>query len=394
MIPRTKANYGLRDLLAALRVTDAGPDHRARLRDQLSRHLGGRPILLTPSGRGGLYYLLKATDRPRVLVPAYTCKAVVEAARLAGKDVGYLATEAGGFNLDPQAVAREADARTVVLATHQFGIPCRIAEIVALCRERQALVIEDAAAALGTRIDGRPAGTFGDAAVFSFDSTKLVTVPLKGGFLTVADADRLARVARVARAEARPMSAAHKLRLLALASLLVLLENHRLYWLFHTALFRARGRFTTDTPALNLARTPFYVHELANWQAFLAARQVAHLPALIAKRQRLYRQLIDALHGCRALELPPADPDGDWACIRFPLRVRGDKLAFYERALRRGVDFAFSFTYLAAPEACDDAARLARAVLDPPFYDKLSDAELHRVVSVIRAVDEEFDDGP
>lgn len=52
-------------------------------------------------------------------------------------------------------------------------------------------MIEDCAASLGTVYNGKLTGLFGNYAFFSFDSTKLVTVPSKGGFIIAADAAEL-----------------------------------------------------------------------------------------------------------------------------------------------------------------------------------------------------------
>ena len=59
------------------------------------------------------------------------------------------------------------------------------------------------------------------------------------------------------------------------------------------------------------------------------------------------------------------------------------------RAVRRGVDFAFSFTFLGCGREYVNAWRLADAVLDVPYYDKLTNAELQRTIDVLRALDHE-----
>jgi dTDP-4-amino-4,6-dideoxygalactose transaminase len=120
---------------------------------------------------------------------------------------------------------------------------------------------------------------------------------------------------------------------------------------------------------------------------------VKSLDALIQQRQRQYAQYHQALAGIRDLHLPAVDHQNAWACIRFPMRVCGDKLAYYQKAAQCGVDFAFSFTYIPATSRLLDsslenrypqAQALADSVLDLPFYAKLSDAELMKVVSVLR----------
>jgi dTDP-4-amino-4,6-dideoxygalactose transaminase len=391
MIPRTKVNYGSVDLLRALLVREDGAPRRA-LAQQLAAVMGVSQVLLTPSGRGGLYHILRALDLPRVVIPTYTCKAVAEAALLAGKEVVYAEVESDGFNMTPEALGDIVDDRCAVIATHQFGIPCDIETIVRLCRDRRALVIEDVAAALGTRINGRLAGTFGDAAFFSFDSTKLINVPMKAGFVIARDPALFARIRAGYEQMVRPMPSCHKWVLIAQALVLLALENPWLYRAFHWLMFDRRGRFTTDSPDMARQLNPFYYYDVADWQVAIARTQLEHIDEIVATRRRIYRFFQDRLRGCRSFVLPPEDVREDWACIRFPIRIRGDKLAFYQRAVRRGLDFAFSFTFLSCGDRYPNSTRLARSVLDLPFYLKLSGREREQVVGLLREVDRECAD--
>jgi dTDP-4-amino-4,6-dideoxygalactose transaminase len=70
--------------------------------------------------------------------------------------------------------------------------------------------------------------------------------------------------------------------------------------------------------------------------------------------------------------------------------VSGDKFELYRRAAERGIDFAFSFTYVACPADFEIAHRIAAEVLDLPFYGKLSEGEMDRVVSTLRELDSEM----
>jgi len=382
VISRTKANYSLRDLWRAWAIREDGRQ-KEQLAALLSDYTGEKNILLTPSGRGGLHFILKALDQRRVLVPSYTCKAVVEAILLADKLPVHIDIEADGFNMDTSALARELDGDSIVLATHQFGIPCAIEAIVALARERRAVVIEDAAASFGTRTAGRLTGTFGDAAFFSFDSTKLVNVPMKGGFVIAKDPHLFARIVKEHEATTTPLPNARKWLLLVQATALVLIEHPLLYRAFHWLMFASRGSFTQDSPQLDPKLNAFYRHALADWQAFIAALQVTQIDTLIAKRRELYRAYMRELATLASLKLPPEDSQSQWACVRFPICVRGDKLQYYRRAARRGIDFAFSFTFLACPRTFERAWRVADSVLDVPFYSKLGLDEVQRVSRVL-----------
>jgi dTDP-4-amino-4,6-dideoxygalactose transaminase len=390
VIPRTKVSYRLGDLLGALVASGRRDRHRAALAASLAVKLGGGNVLLTASGRGALYIILSVLPQRKVLVPAYTCKAVVEAARLAGKEVVYGESEDDGINMDPEMLAGRLDADTVLIATHQFGIPCAIESMVEVARSSGAYVIEDAAASLGTRVNGKLTGTFGDAAIFSFDSTKLVNVPLKGGFLLVQDRDLGERCRAFAATATRPMPLARKVQYLALGAALVMLEHPRLYRLFHNLKFRWRGRFTDDQAESNAQLGPYYCDRLAEWQAKIILPQIDRIEETIVKRRQIYGDYRQRLRSAAAFSLPPEDAGREWAPIRFPIRANVDKMELYRRAVDRGVDFAFSFTFIASPRTFGKAHALADSVLDLPFYDRLSEAELEHVGSVMNQIDQDI----
>lgn len=343
-----------------------------------------------PSGRGGLYAILRSIEQRRVIVPAYTCKAVVEASTLAGKRIEFVDAESDGFNIRTDDLEPMLGPDAAFIATHQFGIPCEIERISEMCRRKGSILIEDCAASLGTLANGKLTGTFGDAAFFSFDSTKLITVPLKGGFVITRSAELMDSIERFCAGHLRPLPSSKKAKWLTMASILRTLENPILYQLFHNLMFRWRGRFTQDTPDLNVTLTPFYVHEMAEWQAAIAVKQIQMIDAIVEQRRQLYAEFRRDLSDCQSFSVPPEDPERQWCCIRFPIRVKGDKIRFYERASKLGVDFAFSFTFIACPHDCKNAHKLADAVLDIPYYSKLTAAERKAVVQVLKHLDTEM----
>jgi dTDP-4-amino-4,6-dideoxygalactose transaminase len=387
MIPRTKVNYRFPALISACLISESRDERRKELASRLSHFVDTPHVLLTASGRGALYVLLSCLPHRRVLVPAYTCKAVVEAAQLAGKEILFSESEEDGFNMATRSLQQLLTPDTILVATHQFGIPCDIRSILAIAKAHGAFVIEDAAASLGTRVEGQLTGTFGDAAFFSFDSTKLVNAPLKAGFLTVRDPNLFTRCQSFAASNCHPMPLVRKLRYVLFGSSLIALEHPMLYRLFHNLKFHWRGKFTDDSPLLEPNLGPFYLDQMAEWQAALLLPQIECLDLLIATRRRLYSGFLRQLQGAKGFDLPPVDVNGEWAPIRFPIRVHCNKLEFYRRAAKLGIDFAFSFTFIASPGNFVRSHRLADSVLDLPFYERLTENEIEKIVAVLRELD-------
>ena len=76
-----------------------------------------------------------------------------------------------------------------IVAVHLAGWPCEMDESVALARERNIKVVEDCAQAHGASYKGRPIGSLGDVAAFSFCQDKIMTTAGEGGMVTTNSAD-------------------------------------------------------------------------------------------------------------------------------------------------------------------------------------------------------------
>jgi dTDP-4-amino-4,6-dideoxygalactose transaminase len=76
-----------------------------------------------------------------------------------------------------------------IVAVHLAGWPCPMDEIMALAAEHDLVVIEDCAQAHGATWRGRPVGSFGHAAAFSFCQDKIITTGGEGGMLVLDDED-------------------------------------------------------------------------------------------------------------------------------------------------------------------------------------------------------------
>jgi dTDP-4-amino-4,6-dideoxygalactose transaminase len=117
-----------------------------------------------------------------VLVPAYTFPATANVVALAGGRPVLVDVDPVTMNVDPTDAARRMSTRTkALLAVHLFGRPARLEELP------DVPVLEDAAGALGAAHRGRPCGSLGRLACFSFHPRKIVTTG-EGGAVTTDDA--------------------------------------------------------------------------------------------------------------------------------------------------------------------------------------------------------------
>jgi dTDP-4-amino-4,6-dideoxygalactose transaminase len=91
-------------------------------------------------------------------------------------------------NVTAETIERVLTARTkAIVAVHLAGWPCEMDSILELARRHGIAVVEDSAQAHGARHRGRPVGSFGDVAAFSFCQDKNMTTGGEGGMLLTND---------------------------------------------------------------------------------------------------------------------------------------------------------------------------------------------------------------
>jgi perosamine synthetase len=173
---------GLQAVLSARR---AGSDFEKEIRECF----GVRHVLAVSSGRAALVLILRAlrslSTRREVIVPAYTCFAVVAAVRAAGLEVRPCDIERSTLGIDPRALEAALTADTLcVVPTHLFGIPSDVDEIRSRVAGRVPFVVENAAQAMGGMLRERPLGTLGDVGFFSLGRGKAITAGDGGVVLT------------------------------------------------------------------------------------------------------------------------------------------------------------------------------------------------------------------
>ncbi|MGH9142129.1 MAG: DegT/DnrJ/EryC1/StrS family aminotransferase, partial [Vicinamibacterales bacterium] len=157
-----------------------------------ARHgLGPAHAITAAYGRIAFYYMLKALDLPagsEIIFPSLTFWVVPELARVAGLTVVFADVDPRTFNIDPDSVERLITDKTrAIVPTHLYGLPCDMDRLLAIAARHNLVVLEDCAHALGATYKGKPVGTFGSGALFSFQTLK----PLNcygGGLALISDA--------------------------------------------------------------------------------------------------------------------------------------------------------------------------------------------------------------
>ncbi len=333
MIPHNRPTLGPEESEAAARVIAsawlAQGREVAAFEDEICAQLGvseGHAVALS-SGSAALFLALRAlgAQASKVACPVYSCSALANAIELAGASPHFIDTAPGSPNIDPGALSRTVTPFAIV--PHMFGVPVDIARATA----QGIVVIEDCAQAIGASFGGSPVGLQGDAAVFSFYATKMITSGGQGGMFVskdrgIADAVRDYRE------------------------------------------FDCRRD-----------RKPRFNFQMTDVQAAIGRTQLKKLPAFVARREEIFAHYRRA--GFALVEAPAAGA----ARYRAVIRVK-DPHALIEQLGRDGIKAIVpveDWELLAPAENFANAAAFARTSLSLPVFPSLSDADVARIVDSV-----------
>lgn len=152
--------------------------------------IGCKYAVALSAGTAALHLAVKAAGvKPgdKVFCSDMTFDATVNPVVYEGAIPVFIDSEYETWNMDPKALEKAFEMYPevkVVVIVHLYGTPCQMDEIKAICDKHNAIIIEDAAEALGATYKGKPCGQFGDYNAISFNGNKIITGSSGGMFLT------------------------------------------------------------------------------------------------------------------------------------------------------------------------------------------------------------------
>jgi len=345
-----------RDLLSSRSFLTLGR-YVAQFESEFATLTGTSHAVATSSGTAALEAILRSLDvaGAEVVVPTNTFAATAFAVLHAGGHVIF-ADCGDDLNLDPADVERRlTDSTKAVITVHVGGlISPNVVALREICGDRGIALVEDAAHAHGSTLDGRAAGAFGDAAAFSFFSTKVMTTG-EGG-MVVTDREDIAESARVTRDQGK-----------------------------------VGGRNLHEVEGHNWRMTEF--------QAILGLAQLSRLPDFIRERRRVAQIYDVRLNGSSPYLRPmPVPAESGTNYYKYIVVLEGQDVGALTKRLAEefGVKLG-GFVYdipcheqpVFAAFARDDFPRaeyLCRHHICPPIYPSLSDGDANFVADALLEV--------
>jgi dTDP-4-amino-4,6-dideoxygalactose transaminase len=341
---------------AIARVFESGQfvlgDEVAGFEREFAAYSGATEGIGVNTGTSALHLALLAAGvraGDEVITVPFTFVATVAAIGYIGARAVFVDIDPATFTMDVSQIERAITSRTkAIVPVHLYGQPADMDPIVAIARRHGLVVIEDACQAHGAAYKGRPVGSLGDAACFSFYPGKNLGAYGEGG-MVVSSSPSFAREVRMLRDWGAEKKYHHVLKGF----------NYRMEGL-QGAMLRVKLRYLERWTEARRAHAREYARLLADTELGIPAeasyaRHVFHVYAVrTSDRQSLQRTLQSngigtGIHYPIPVHLQPAYSDLGYTAGSFP-----------------------------------ESERAADEVLSLPMYPELSRTKLEMVAAAIR----------
>lgn len=403
-------NTQKRDFELALRVLIERPEYLTgpytqELKDWFKKFFGTKYVASYESARSALYFVLKELGIKKgdeVLLQAFTCVAAVNPIKWAQATPVFVDINLEDFNLDLADLINKVNEKTkAIIVQHTFGYPACIGEVLEFAGPKKITVIEDCAHTIGTQLDGKKLGTFGDAAIFSLGRDKAVSACF-GGVAITNNKEHGKSLSEGEKFLSPPLQkwVARKVLYTIVAYL-----TRKFYDKFSLGKFIhfIASRFglidtATSEGEKKEGKLPIYAKScMPNAFARIALHQLKKLDKINKQRQRtlsLYMERL-AKFNINEVTLPNWKKQKKFYPLRVPLLVkkRDELLKFAEN---RGVLLGDWYDVPVAPRrvdpvkagykqgSCPKAEEVCKEIINLPLHLNLSEEEALKVVTVIR----------
>lgn len=304
-----------RDILSMLFEKQQDSTAPASLHNLVKSFFKTDYCFLASSGRAALAMLLNALKiiypgKDEVLLPAYTSFSVPAAVVRAGLKVSLYDLDPDTLGPDWSDLEQSFNEKTLaVVACHLFGYPVDMQRFESVAKQKEVFLIDDAAQAMGASYQGRRAGTFGEAGIFSMNRGKPITTVDGGIIITRSQtlADNLQRMSGNFAASRSKTVIAVK------AALTALLLRPSIYWLPRSLPMLKIGASFFDPS--------FAVEGLSVQQASMAEKMLTRLDELNSDRRAKALDIIERLKHLAGIRIPKVIEGADPMYLRLPVFV-------------------------------------------------------------------------
>lgn len=403
LIPENRPPFRPRDMLTVmskvlgLRVF-RGNSIKAFERE-LADFVGVKHAISFSTGRYALTKLFEyyGCKGKKVVMPAYTCIPALDSIRWAGAEPLFMDISLETYNMKFDEKLNDDKDIGAIMLTYLYGIAGEIRPFLEFAKKRGIPIIEDSAIALGAEYDGKKVGSIGNAAIFSLQSSKIIT-GWRGG-VVVTDDDKLAEWLRTEQ---------KKLRQRKFSELLFYIKYTFFHYFFSVpwlygmtvnpikSFFLKRGRIGEAVSGKSPEKMPSQMAtRFTNIQAALAINGLRRIDELIKKRRKIAKIYFDTLEGIKNVYVPKELKNSKNVYGRFPVIIDSiTKQQAHTFFFKHNIQVGLNYPYICpltqhikksySGSEFPNALKSAEQTFLLPMYDSLTELQAKKIVKVMK----------
>lgn len=372
LLPYGKQSIDEDDIQAVVKVLKSdylttGPEIE-RFEKRIAEYVGAKYAIAFSNGTAALHaacYAAEIQPGDEVITTPLTFAASANCLLYQGGSPVFADIDERTYNINPKEIRKKITSKTKAIIPVDFtGQPASLDEIMAIAKENNLVVIEDAAHALGSTYKGKRIGSISDMTMFSFHPVKHITTG-EGGMITT---------------------------------------NHRKYY-EKLCQFRSHG-ITRDRGKMKSNHGPWYYemqnlgfnYRLTDFQAALGNSQLNKLERFISRRREIAAIYQDAWKGHQELILPFQQESGQSSWHLFVLRinsnrVRVDRKTIFTELMEQniGVNVHYIPIYLFPyyqelgfqQGLCPVAEKVYEEFITVPLYPAMTNEDVQDVIAAV-----------
>lgn len=372
LLPYGKQSIDEDDIQAVVKVLKSdylttGPEIE-RFEKRIAEYVGAKYAIAFSNGTAALHaacYAAEIQPGDEVITTPLTFAASANCLLYQGGSPVFADIDERTYNINPKEIRKKITSKTKAIIPVDFtGQPASLDEIMAIAKENNLVVIEDAAHALGSTYKGKRIGSISDMTMFSFHPVKHITTG-EGGMITT---------------------------------------NHRKYY-EKLCQFRSHG-ITRDRGKMKSNHGPWYYemqnlgfnYRLTDFQAALGNSQLNKLERFISRRREIAAIYQDAWKGHQELILPFQQESGQSSWHLFVLRinsnrVRVDRKTIFTELMEQniGVNVHYIPIYLFPyyqelgfqQGLCPLAEKVYEEFITVPLYPAMTNEDVQDVIAAV-----------
>ena len=344
----------------------------------------------TNSGTAAFYIVLKAlktvSKRTEVILPAYTAPSLILPIKKAGLRPVLCDISLKTFNMDTQSLEKYINGNTLcIVPVHMFGLPMNMEDVLQIAQQHSLFVVEDAASSLGTTIDNRPTGVFGDIGFYSFNRGKNLST-LSGGCI-VTDSEEIAAAIKTECALLPELGLVSKLKIAMKLIALALAVRPFFYTIFNDLI--SKLKYTT-------LHTDFESFVYTKFQAGVGCALFEQASKILNKRYDHGVFLLDMLAKTKGIRLPVLLPQTVPIFNQFPVLFDDENVKenCFEKINGNGIESTklypdpihrvYDLGYDLGKDPFPNATYFSRRLLLIPTHPMMNVEKLSLIVNIIK----------